>query len=270
VLVEQLQSPPSPSAPTVLDENTPRPYAYLLSHLSKAIIKQAESEVSAKVEAAFPLARVIVGLLIRGHGALGEVLFARLVKKCPWVVPYYPSKQPVSPSVRPKQSFADEQDQSREAYEKSTGRGSDESKADYISRMGGIATLYFAILQTPLASLVRGLPATPTPKELPNLIHSSLRPIASWAWLANSLRDPMPAMEPIAHLVSSWIETTGYDTVKRYGDKQSGKILDALYREGIQAGKMKGDGQAAVQRLDLLLVNWKQDGLTKPNGRDWE
>lgn len=80
--------------------STPKPYAYLLSHLSKALIKQAETEVSAKAEAAFPLARVMVSLFLHGHAALGDVLFARLVKKCPWVVPYYPSKQAVSPSLK--------------------------------------------------------------------------------------------------------------------------------------------------------------------------
>ena len=83
----------------VLDANTPKSYAYLVSHLSKALIKQAESEVSAKAEAAFPLARVVLGLILRGHAALSEILFARFVKKCPWVVPFYPSKQPVSPKV---------------------------------------------------------------------------------------------------------------------------------------------------------------------------
>lgn len=96
LLVDQLQAPPFPSSPIRLDDTTPKSYAYMLSHFSKALIKQAESEVSAKAEAAFPLARVVAGLLLRGHGALGEVLFARLVKKCPWVVPFYPNKQPVS------------------------------------------------------------------------------------------------------------------------------------------------------------------------------
>jgi len=95
-LSEQLPNEPSPSSPMVLDANTPKAYAYLLSHLSKALIKQAESEVSAKAEAAFPLARVVLGLILRGHGALSDILFARFVKKCPWVVPFYPNKQPVS------------------------------------------------------------------------------------------------------------------------------------------------------------------------------
>jgi len=58
----------------VLDANAPKAYAYLLSNL----IKQAESEVSAKAEAGFPLARVVLGLILQGHAALSDILFARL------------------------------------------------------------------------------------------------------------------------------------------------------------------------------------------------
>lgn len=60
------------------------------------MIKQAESEISAKPEAAYPLAKITIGLFLRGHRALGDVLFSRLVKKCCWVVPYFPPKQSVS------------------------------------------------------------------------------------------------------------------------------------------------------------------------------
>lgn len=74
----------------------PLSYGYLLSHTSKAFIKQAENEIAAKADAAFPLARVVLGLLLRGHAAFGQMLFARMVKKCPWVVPYYPRRQEVS------------------------------------------------------------------------------------------------------------------------------------------------------------------------------
>lgn len=246
----------------------------MLSHLAKALIKQAESEVSAKAEAAFPLARVVVSLLLRGHGALGEVLFARLVKKCPWVIPFYPSKQPVShhPDCRleDRSCPTDKQDQSREEYEKSTGRGSDETKTDYIARMAGITTLYFAILQTPLPSLVPLLSETPTPTQLPTLIATPFRFPAAWAWLANACRDPVPAMEPTAHLITAWIENVGQQATHVYGPRQVGKALDALYREGIEAGKVKGDSEAARQRLALVLESWKTQGLSYPKGRDWE
>lgn len=96
ILNTYLPSPPTPASPIILDQRPPVAYCYLLSHLSKALIKQAEHEIAANTDAAFPLGRIVVGLLLRGHAAFGEVLFARLVKKCPWVVPYYPSRQPVS------------------------------------------------------------------------------------------------------------------------------------------------------------------------------
>lgn len=105
-LLSLLPSPPSPAHPATLTEHlnspdSPAPlplsYLYLLSHTSKGLIRQAAAEVSAKQDAAFPLARIVLGLMLRGHAALGEVLMARLVKKCPLVVPFYPTRQQVRP-----------------------------------------------------------------------------------------------------------------------------------------------------------------------------
>src|SRR3954470_22299350 len=91
-----LPSPPTAVQPLVGDLSTlPLAYAYLLSHVSKSLIKQAEAEINAKPEAAYPLAKITVGLMLRGHAAFGSILMARLVKKCCWVVPYYPAKQQV-------------------------------------------------------------------------------------------------------------------------------------------------------------------------------
>ncbi|WWD07510.1 hypothetical protein V865_005611 [Kwoniella europaea PYCC6329] len=256
ILIEQLPAPPSPASPVILNEDIPKTYAYLLSHLSKALIKQAESEVNAKADAAFPLARIVFGLILRGHAALGEVLFARFVKKCPWVVPYYPSRQT---------------NQSREEYEKSTGRGSDESLAEYISRMAGICTLYFAILQTPLSSLI---PTTsvqpPTPTQLETLIVPPLRFPSAWTWLALALKDTFPVLPPIAHLISTWIEIVAHEAVNRYGKGQMGKIWEAIEREGLGEGKIKGDSEAARQRLKLVLEKWRRGEVEVPKGRVWE
>ena len=74
----------------------PEPYKWGLNHLSKQLIKQAEVEVEANSEVAFPLGRVVVGLLLLGHVQLGDVLMARLVKKCFFVVAWSPPRQPVS------------------------------------------------------------------------------------------------------------------------------------------------------------------------------
>jgi nucleoporin GLE1 len=89
----------SAAEPVPFSRDLPIAYMYLLSHISKALLHQAENEVLAKAEAAFPLAKLVVGLMLRGHAALGEVLIARFVKKCPWVLPFYPAKREVSPAL---------------------------------------------------------------------------------------------------------------------------------------------------------------------------
>ncbi|WVF69645.1 hypothetical protein IAT40_004424 [Kwoniella sp. CBS 6097] len=256
ILSQQLPSPPSPSAPTTLNETLSKAYAYMLSHLAKALIKQAESEVNAKPDAAFPLGRIVMGLLLRGHAALGEVLFARFVKKCPWVIPYYPKRQPNQP---------------REEFEKSTGRGSDESVADFISRMAGICTLYFAVLQTPIASLVPSIGTTPPSKdELEILIHPIWRFPSSWTWLSLALKDPMPALPPTAHLLSAWIEIVAFEATRVFGRGQMSKVWDAIESEGLSGGLIKGDSEAARQRLGLLLGEIRKGHIEAPKGRTWE
>lgn len=72
------------------------PYIWTLNHLAKALVRQAETEVTAKLSTAYPLGRVVMGLLMRGHADLGEVLMARLVKKCFWITGWWPKKRPVS------------------------------------------------------------------------------------------------------------------------------------------------------------------------------
>ena len=137
--------------------------------------------------------------------------------------------------------------------------------------MGGIASLYFAILQTPLASLVPTLSsAKPTPAQLPVLIASPLRFTASWSWLANSLRDPLAGMQPTAHLVTAWIEILGREAVRVFRQRQLDKILNVMYTEGVEGGKIKGDGEAARQRLSLVLQEWKSSGLEYSKGRNWD
>lgn len=55
-------------------------YLWVLNHLSKCLIRQAEQEVSVKIDTAYPLARLVLWLLLEGHKELGDMLMARLVK----------------------------------------------------------------------------------------------------------------------------------------------------------------------------------------------
>lgn len=77
-------------------------------------------------------------------------------------------------------------------------------------------------------------------------------------------------MQPIAHLVTAWIEILGREAVQIFGQRQLDKILNIMYTEGIEGGKIKGDGEAARQRLSLVLQEWKSDGLQYSKSRNWD
>lgn len=128
--------------------------------------------------------------------------------------------------------------------------------------------MYFAIIQTPFDSLVPTLPSAPTPQQFVQLIPPILRISAGWSWLAYALRDPFPALPPVAHLVSVWVEIIGAEATRVYGVGQVGKVLDAIKREGLDGGKIKGDSEAARQRLGLLLDGWR-DRLRPHPSRSW-
>lgn len=64
--------------------------------LSKAVLKQAEVEVSAKPNTAFPLARVMIRLIETSPG-LSSIFMAKLVTMTgPWVVAMIIPREPVS------------------------------------------------------------------------------------------------------------------------------------------------------------------------------
>lgn len=159
------------------------------------------------------------------------------------------------------------QNQPREEYEKSTGRGSDESVSDYIIRMGGILTLYFSIVQTSLGSMVTSIPVTPTPDQLPVLFIPPLRVPASWTWLSNMLRGPLISAPPAAHLLATWINVAGPEVIRVYGHRQVEKIMEAMYREGLEGGRIKGNAESERQKLGLAIEGWRDVGET--DARKW-
>lgn len=167
-------------------------------------------------------------------------------------------------------SLTNVQNQSREEYEKSTGRGSDESIADYIARMAGISTLYFAVVQTSLSSIVQTLPAKPTPQQLATLVPAPFRLPAAWTWLAAMQRAPLPGLPPSAHLYAVAIDTVGHALLAVVHPKQLDKLLMSI-KSGLEGGNIPGDSPAAKVRLELLLDGWqKKHTLSPPKHRDWE
>ncbi|KAL8280673.1 hypothetical protein RQP46_006996 [Phenoliferia psychrophenolica] len=221
------------------------PYTWTLNHLAKALVKQAEMEVTAKIATAFPLGRVVVGLLARGHAELGDVLMARLVKKCFWVTGWWPAKLP---------------DQSLESYEKTLGRAprsTGESSSQYATRMSGYMSLYASILQTsPLVP-----PQGPCPTASLSNIPPHFRPSAGWRWLVLALRPPYVTQEALPLLLVSFLEVAGEGLLGVYG-RQLHKFLEVLLREGLRAGKAGFSDKARSSTIKLLLwlEEWEKTG----------
>lgn len=230
-------------------------HTWILNHLSKCLIRQAEQEVAAKQDTAFPLARVIVWLLLEGHTALGEVLMARLTKKCCWCLAFCPAKKP---------------DQDEASYAKTIGKaGMDEATLQYTSRMSGIMAMYFAVCQT--------TPTTPPSQQALDVsrIPNSMRPSALWIWQARMVSPRMLEHTVAPALLSTMIEIAGPCLLSTYG-VQCRKVWTLLLVEGLGNRKAgftqdKAANSARV-RLQLLLEEWSKAGVVQgaTEGREME
>lgn len=217
-------------------------YIWVLNHLTKCLIRQAEQEVAVKFDTAYPLARVVIWLLLDGHAELGNVLMARLVKKSCWCLGYVPAKTA-------------EQDDA--AYSKAVGRASpDETSVQFVTRQSGILAFYFAICQT--------APVTPTGVGAEvSLVPAHLRMVALWTWQARCVTPPMTRHAIVPSLWATLIEVAGDRVLTTYG-RQASKVWTLLYQQGIMAARAEfvklEDGKAASGRLQLLLEDWKARG----------
>ncbi|KAJ9098628.1 hypothetical protein QFC21_004275 [Naganishia friedmannii] len=269
-LCSQLPTRPTPAAPFAFSSQLPIPYLYLLSHISKSLIKQAESEISAKPEAAYPLAKVVIGLLLRGHQALNDILFARLVKKCCWVIPYFPPKQP---------------EQTDAEYRKSIGQkdvAGTEDSVQYNQRMAAILTVYLAICSADIPTIVESLNDKPTAiTQLEQLIAPEFRITACWSWLAMMGKAPLPNLDPAPKLVSTAFEMVGQDMIRAFGMEQMRKMAQAYMDDGLggkddsvpSQGVLANRNVAARAQLRLLLEPFLYEGVggfeEKP-AKEWD
>lgn len=229
-------------------------YYWMLNHLAKCLIRQAEQEVAARQETAYPLARTVLGLVLLGHGALGDVLMARLVKKCPYVLGYVPE--------RPKD--ADER-----TYRKMLGFKLDQEETThmYVSRMAGISALYFACLQTSLESVAAcsGLPPNTSLPDAAHAVPEALRPARLWTWQVRCVTPPLARQSLVPSLWCTFLEVAGMATQQRYG-RQAHKLWTLLLEQGVRAKQLgpsdaSGDNEAlhaARVRLQLVLESWQK------------
>jgi len=141
----------------------------LLSSVSKALIAQAETEVTANKAAAKPLARVAI-TLIAAYPLLADIFWARVIGSVGvWAVG---ATEPSPAEV--DENTGSEQPLSEKDKLKRWGMRPDEGTDVYVARVTGVLRLYFEMMFVEYDGL--GNNATQLPAHL--------RPSRLWAYLA--------------------------------------------------------------------------------------
>ncbi|KAH9920021.1 GLE1-like protein-domain-containing protein [Epithele typhae] len=196
----------------------PKVYIALMSSLAKAILLQAETEVTAEKKSAIPLARVTTNMLMTLEG-FSHVFWAKLCQRAGgWPVP-------IAVPVKD----ADDTPFSQAARRKALGyRDSDEKESlpEYITRVSGIMRVYFHILATPVHSPLDSL------MRLPRY----------WTFFSRMLKDPRMLGSPVApELLSTALDVCGVLAAEVWG-QQWIRLLALLY-EGVTTGYHGLEGQ---------------------------
>lgn len=108
-------------------------FQWILNFLAKAVVDQAETEVTVKQAAALPLA-MFVELIMQNFPDFEHFLMARFVKKCPFIIGFV-------------DKIDTEEGRKRMGWRRSEGKWEDESKYD--ERVAGICTVWSVIAATP-------------------------------------------------------------------------------------------------------------------------
>ena len=236
-------------------DNSP-PYIWLLNHLSKCLIRQAETEVSAKTSTAFPLARLVVSLILGDHQKLSVVLMSRLVKKCCWIIPFNINKH---------------ENESEINFKKRLGhKNPDESLVQYNDRMCGILAFYLAILQTKLDNQNLVITSNNSTQTFIEILPPHFRFSASWTWLSHALRYPLPTIPTIPQMIATFFEILGEPYKIAYG-KQATKVLQLIKSNINNQSLWAKNSEANITRIKLLLDKWQSSQpLSSDQGKIWE
>ncbi|KAF9186928.1 hypothetical protein BGZ51_001238 [Haplosporangium sp. Z 767] len=212
-------------------------YNWIMNAAAKKFVTQAEKETEVRVAPAFPIAQVVV-LLFQNHPLFLDVLMARFIKKCPYVVPKY---------------FAKEPNESPDDYLKKIGyrrlEKGWENETQYNARQCGIFTLYCAIMQT-----------IPPAGE-------NLYPISNaWTWMARIINMPPRPITPA--LLAVFVEVCGERYLSTYRN-QANKVLRLLMQDFIPL--IPKEGVSASTRLKTKLEEFYSTGrLPVPEGREFD
>lgn len=213
------------------------PYLWALNHFAKALIQQAETELTARLSAAFPLAR-LTHHIFAAHPQLGPVLMARLSKKCFYLASFLP----------PRSAYPNDQ-----AYAKALGVNSGEGLMASAARLRGIVALFSCIV-----ALADQSPST-TPRDF--------RPDAAWTFLAGLTRPELGVngrQDAAPGLFDTAFELLGFK-MSIYGTQWE-KLWRAVRAQLASWPVSEGWVKASVKRLELRLEEWETKGIPVPEG----
>lgn len=214
----------------------PPVYIALLSSLAKAILMQAETEVTAEKKSAIPLARLTVNLLVALEG-FADIFWAKLCQRAGgWPVPIaVPAKDVDGTAFTPQ------------TQRKAHGfRDSDdlESIGDYTSRVTGILRVYFMVLVLPVNQPLDPLFRTPR----------------YWSYFSRMLKDPHLLANPTAaQVMFTALDIGGLNACEVWGSQWT-RLLALLFEgvtvgyhgmEGRLIGGKSPEGNASRTRLRL-------------------
>ena len=193
---------------------------------------QAETEVRVKPESALPLGKLILSLLIT-YPELKDLLMARFVKKCPYVI-----------------GFTCKIDTEKGRINMGWKRNSEdkwEDESSYSERMGGMMTLFSVLTRLPL------------PQEFITS-HSHPLPITkSWQMLAR-----------ICNTSLDLLTNTHFIVIGNWWDASAAEFLQAYANQGAKLLQLLGDDLTNVvaehkysgaARLRILMEEWQMGQL---------
>ncbi|KAG1726623.1 GLE1-like protein-domain-containing protein [Suillus paluster] len=214
-------------------------YFAALSSLAKAILLQAETEVTAEKRSAIPLAMVAARLLGTLEG-FPDIFFAKLVQRSGgWPVP---SAIPSTDS----DGTAWKGEERTKAMGYRTNEGQRENLSEHVMRVSGMMRVYFLIL------------AAPVPQPLEKMFQLP----RFWTYFARMIGDERLLETAVAaEVLHSALDVGGMEAKFIWGN-QWVKMLELLYEGattgiGGAAGKLVGgqtpEGKAARVRVQLQI-----------------
>ncbi|KAK3804425.1 hypothetical protein RRG08_006724 [Elysia crispata] len=240
------------SGRSVRADRTPEALLFCQNLVAKMLVRKGEEQVSSLHESAFPIAAVLLGLWCE-FPIVGDLFMAHLQALCPYVLPYYHTRQEGESSADYHRSLGYKVDED----------GTVEEQDKFLRRMSGLMRLYCACLVT--------TPPPPTPGGVvrPPQGHTHFpHPHGlehGWMWIARTMdQDPHP--DATASLIYDLLTSCGMQLLRQYS-MQFVKLLYLLYKQYLPKLKDVAVTNATLGRLEIFLEAALKSGrIPQPEG----